>query len=62
MAALQAHSERNKIKYKTIRTESISEINKLYADKELKLIDNGNLGSFFNYVSRKTSFKSGVAP
>ena len=32
------------------------------ADKELKLIDNGNLGSFFNYVSSKTSFKSGVAP
>ena len=58
----RTNSERNKIKYKAIRKECISEINKFYADKELKLIDNGNLGSFFKYVNCRTSFKSGVAP
>ena len=63
MAALQAHKHwANKIKFKAITKECISEINKFHADKELKLIANGNLGSFFKYVNCRTSFRSGIAP
>ena len=42
--------------------QCISCINKYNSDRELGLIQSGNLGSFYKYVNSKTSYKSGVAP
>ena len=39
----------------------ISCINKYNSDRELALIQIGNLGSFYKYVNSKTSYKSGIA-
>ena len=53
--------EHHKAKFQDIK-KCIAAINKFHSDKESKLINNGNLGSFFKYINFKTSYKSGVAP
>ena len=45
-----------------ILKECIAAINKFHSDNESKLINNGNLVSFFKYVNSKTRYKSEVAP
>ena len=60
--AKRTGSERRKSKHKEISKQCVDAVNKFHSDKELRLIDKGNLGSFYKYVNSKTSYKSGVAP
>ena len=49
-------------KFREMCKKCVDAITQFHADKELKLIENGNLGSFCNFINSRTSYKSRVAP
>ena len=49
-------------KYIELNKRCISSIYKYNSDRELALVETGNLVSSFKYVNSKTSYKSGVVP
>ena len=51
-----------KIKYKKVANKCRKEIINFTAQKENKLCENANLGSFYKYINRKLNGSNGIAP
>jgi hypothetical protein len=50
------------LKYSNIANQCRLEIFKFEKEKEIKILQSNNLGAFYNFVNKKLSSKSGVAP
>ena len=56
------HSPEFKSKYSAITNECNLVIQKFYTDREKKLLESNNLGTFYKFINNKLSNKTGIAP